>query len=399
MRIILYRYLVKEQLVPLSVCFLGLTFVLVTGRLLQLARYLFTSSLTVLDLMELMTFAMPRLILYALPMATLVGVLLAFVRLNSDNELISLRSAGISFAQVFPSVVSVLLLATLFSFYNTIYLLPSANASFEEKLKAMSGNCLSILLKEGAFITNVPKLVFFFQKVNGPDLSMEGVYIQDQRQPGVHLTIVAERAHLLLQQGINHPVFRMRDGVITRVAEDYKDAQSISFKSYDLALSLDEMLGTTARGGKGRKEMSLAELRHVMRGVGRSSDVHYSLEFHQRLALPMSCFILGLVGAPLGALFRQRSRMTGITFGLGIFLAYYIALSAGKGLGENRILPPVLASWGPNLMAVGLSLYFWVKIQRETPFILVSVWKLVEPYLLSAAGFLSRFWKSSKHTT
>ena len=104
----LYKYLIREQIVPLSVCFFGLSLILITGRLLQLTRYLFTSSLTFADLVALMAFAMPNLVLYALPMATLVGVLLAFVRLNSDNELIALRAAGIGFHQFFPAIISLL---------------------------------------------------------------------------------------------------------------------------------------------------------------------------------------------------------------------------------------------------------------------------------------------------
>jgi len=101
----IYKYLIREQIVPLSVCFFGLSLILIMGRLLQLTRYLFTSSLTVGDLVSVIAFAMPGLVLYALPMAALVGVLLAFVRLNSDNELVALRAAGVvstSFSRLSP---------------------------------------------------------------------------------------------------------------------------------------------------------------------------------------------------------------------------------------------------------------------------------------------------------
>jgi lipopolysaccharide export system permease protein len=92
------------------------------------------------------------------------------------------------------------------------------------------------------------------------------------------------------------------------------------------------------------------------------------LEFHQRIALPLSCLFLGLVGAPLGTLFRQGNRMTGVTLGLGIFLIYYVVLSAGKGLGENGVVQPIVAIWTPNILTLALALYLWVKTERETPF-------------------------------
>lgn len=89
---------------------------------------------------------------------------------------------------------------------------------------------------------------------------------------------------------------------------------------------------------------------------------------HQRIAFPSACLLLGLLGPPLGSLFRQRNRMTGVTLGVGIFLVYYVMLSAGRGLGENEMLPPFLAVWTPNLLCFALAVYLWTKMHKETPF-------------------------------
>jgi lipopolysaccharide export system permease protein len=60
--------------------------------------------------------------------------------------------------------------------------------------------------------------------------------------------------------------------------------------------------------------------------------------------------------------------MTGVTIGVGIFLVYYIMLSAGRGFGENNLLPPFFAVWTPNLLSLLLVVYLWTKLHRETPF-------------------------------
>lgn len=366
----LYLYLVEEQLIPCFVGFLGLTVILLTGRLLQLTRYLFTSSLTVSDLIELMAYALPKLMLFALPMATLMGVLLAFVRLSSDNELIALRAAGVPSTQFLPAVISVVLLATTLSYCNTIYLIPSSSQAFEHKLKSIGKVSLPAFLKEGTFIDIVPNLVFFFKSVDAADLSIEGVFAQDQRQQDVRLVIVAQRAQILVPKALNQLIFKMSDGIITRVPDSLKDAQAITFKSYDLTLSLDELFSGAGKGGKGKRLMTLSELREAAYDNPQGPQkaiLPYALEFHQRLALPLACFFLGLIGPPLGALFRQRSRMTGITLGLIIYLTYYVVLSAGKGLGEGGLIPPSMAIWTPNAACCLLALYLWVKMHRETP--------------------------------
>ena len=363
----LFKYLVKEQIVPLSVCFFGLSLILITGRLLQLTRYLFTSSLTLRDLFEIMAFAMPNLVLYALPMASLVGVLLAFVRLNSDNELVALRAAGVGFHQFFPGIISLLMVTTIFSFFNVLWLMPSANRAFEIKLKSLGRSILPVLLREGTFIDTVPKIVFFFGSVDPASLKIGGIFVQDNRQPDVRVAIVADRAHIAFPSDLSQIIFKISHGMITRVSDDLKNAQAIAFKDYDLALSMDELFGASSGFTKGRKEMTLSELVGKTREQGAEHDLSFSLEFHRRFALPLSCLLLGLVGAPLGALFRQRGRMAGMTMGLGVFLAYYVVLSAGKGLGENGLISPFLAVWLPNLLTALVAVSLWIKVQREVP--------------------------------
>jgi len=363
----LFKYLIREQIVPLSVCFFGLSLILITGRLLQLTRYLFTSSLTLFDLVEVMAFAMPNLIIYALPMATLVGVLLAFVRFNSDNELVALRAAGVGFHQFFPAIITLLVATTLFSFFNVLCLMPSANRAFELKLKSLGRSILPVLLKEGTFIDIVPKVVFFFGSVDPAHLRIGGVFVQDNRQPDVGVVIVADHAQIAYPPDLSQLIFKISNGMITRVSDDLKNAQAIAFKNYDLALSMDELFGASSGLIKGRKEMTLSELAQTIRDRGNDQDVSFSLEFHRRLALPFSCLLLGLVGAPLGALFRQSGRMAGITLGLGVFLSYYVVLSAGKGLGENGFLSPLSAIWLPNFLTAIVAVLLWIKMQFEIP--------------------------------
>jgi lipopolysaccharide export system permease protein len=354
------RYLITEQMIPLSVSLLALSFILVTGRLLQLTRYLFTSPITLSDLLQIVIFIMPKLLLFALPMATLIGVLLAFVRLSSDNELIALRASGVGAAQYLPAVLAVLLLTTALSYVNTISIIPSSTQAFENKLKSLGRVSLPTFLKDGTFIDIVPNLVFYFKEVNPTDLSIQGVFVQDQRQPDVRMVIVAEEAQIITPRNINQIIFKISNGIITRVPDNLKDAQAVSFKVYDLTLSLDDLFSTSAKGGgKGRRVMTLRELYQAMTDKSQKSSTAFALEFHQRLALPLGCLCLGLIGPPLGSLFRQRSRMTGVTLGLGVFLTYYILLSAGKGLGENGVIPAGVALWTPNILTAVLAGCLW----------------------------------------
>lgn len=366
-----------------ALCLVGVSFVLITGQLFQLMRILFSSKCSLGDLAQLILFALPKLALFASPMAALLGVMLAFVRLNGDNELIAFRAAGTSFLEFLPPVAGVLIVAAVLAFCNAVYLIPAANAAFDLKVTSLARASIPALLKEGVFVSSIPKLVFFFKSVDHSNLEIKGVFVQDQRHPTEKVTIAAEGARLIIPPDSKSITFRINNGVITRTGENLKEAQAVGFKNYDFSLSMEDLTGAVQKGVKSRVEMSFRELYRSMKAAtDKKTLAYYALEFHQRIAFSLACVILGLLGPPLGSLFRRTNRMTGITIGIGIFLTYYVILTAGRGLCENEKISPFLAAWLPNLLCLSLGVYLWWKMQTEKPFILMGIARLAKPLRL-----------------
>jgi lipopolysaccharide export system permease protein len=385
----LYTYILREQCPPVLMCLTGACFVLITGQLLQLMRILFASSCSLKDITRLILFAMPRLILYAAPMAALLGVMLAFVRLNSDNELVAFRAAGTGFIGFLPPVLGVLILMSILSFINTIWVLPVTNHAFEMKLRSLGRTSIPSLLQEGVFISTIPKLVLFVRSIDHSDNTIKGIFIQDQRQPKEKVTIAAESAQVDIPADARVITFRLANGMITRTANDLKAAQAVAFKNYDFILSMDEIMGAPDKAIRKRSEMDLAQIYSRVKNAANQNDfVWWSLELHQRIAFPAACLLLGLLGPPLGSFFRQRGRMTGITIGVGIFLTYYILLSAGRTLGDSKLVPPFFAVWTPNMLSFVLVVYLWTKMHRETPFYIALLGRPLS--LLRRAGSSAR---------
>jgi lipopolysaccharide export system permease protein len=373
---IFYRYLIREQLIPLGVCFFGLCVILVTGRMMQLMQILFGSSVTVLDLFELILLTMPKLVLFALPMATLVGILMGFLRLTSDSELLVMRTSGIKFSQFLAPVLSVVLVMTGISLFSAIYIMPHTNTLFRLKLNSIGRAALPALLNERTFINFVPGMIFYFQNVDPAQLTLQGIFVDDAREPKVQSTVVAEHGQIVYQQDQDLLVIKIMNGVITRVHEDFKNAQTVAFREYELPLRLDELSRTAGGRPRGRSEMTLTELWQATRAkenLATREDRRFSMEMHQMLALPVGCLALGLLAPPLGSRFRQANRMLGVMVGLCLFLGYYLVLSAGKGLAEHGHLAPSLAIWAPNLLALALAVVLWIQAQRERPMLLLSM--------------------------
>ena len=112
----------------------------------------------------------------------------------------------------------------------------------------------------------------------------------------------------------------------------------------------------------GQKEL-LAEADRFGRNTREAA--YYLNEFHKRLALPVSCFILTLLGFPLGFLSGPRHKTIGIPFGLAVFILYYVLLTGSKIISESLILPAGIAMWLPNLIFLVLTTLFIKSVAQE----------------------------------
>ena len=72
------------------------------------------------------TYLLPSIFSVTIPMAFLMGVLLAFGRLAADSEIVALRASGISPARLLRPVVALSAVTGLLTFYIVAVALPVA---------------------------------------------------------------------------------------------------------------------------------------------------------------------------------------------------------------------------------------------------------------------------------
>ena len=184
------------------------------------------------------------------------------------------------------------------------------------------------------------------------------------RDPQYPVTIVSETGKITSDVGRGSLSVALSRGTLHRSSAD--SVQTIAFDTYDLNLPL-ETPQTNPLAKIGRSTMMQNELLAEADRLGRNSTRAASFlnEYHKRLALPVSCFILTILGFPLGFLSGPRYRSIGIPLGLAIFILYYVFLTAAKTLSESLFMPAAAAMWLPNLLFLFLTIYFIRLVARE----------------------------------
>ena len=88
-------YVMRETLVYGALSFLAVTLVLLTQNLLVRLDELLLIGMNPGDLVRLAACLLPVALSYSIPLAFLVGILLATRRFGSDGELLGMRASGI----------------------------------------------------------------------------------------------------------------------------------------------------------------------------------------------------------------------------------------------------------------------------------------------------------------
>jgi lipopolysaccharide export system permease protein len=107
---------------------------------------------------------------------------------------------------------------------------------------------------------------------------------------------------------------------------------------------------------KAPKDMRYQELGRYIRALERSgSDVNtIKVERALKIAIPITCIIIALFGAPLATSTQRGGAAWGIGLSLGVTVAFLIAIQLTKAIGGEGVMNPDLAAWLPNsLFAVG----------------------------------------------
>ncbi|MDA8165771.1 MAG: LptF/LptG family permease [Desulfobacteraceae bacterium] len=369
MPLLLYIYLATEILAPFLAALVILNAILFLGKLVPLLQGIFSFGIGAADFVRLWAYMSPGLLVFSIPMASMMGVIVSFTRLSSDNELIALKASGISLYRMLPPVIAVALVTASLTGLASVRFIPQGSVAMKQLLFQIAKEKIDRGMRERQFSESLADVVLYADRVDPKTGDWKGVYISDLRDKKTPLTVVAHKGRLQAHIDRMQIVLELTDGTMHRAIDDL--TQTLHFDHYELNVPVQvpqEILGESTNGGLDKSSLTLSGLlANARRLAAQNPETAASLmvELHERLVLPVGCFLLTILGLPLALASRQGRRPLGLPLGLGLFILYYVLITGAKGVSENGILPIGPTMWLPNLLALGLMLYLVRSAARE----------------------------------
>ena len=361
---LLYTYLTNQVLAPFYASLVILTSILFLGKLIPVLDIILDYNIGLNDFIRLYAYFTPQLLLFALPMASMMGVILGTTHINNENELMVLKASGISLYKMLPPIVIVAFSTALLTGFFSIYLIPAGNRAKVELAFQLATEKIERAMHEKRFSESLGDIILYADHIDPKNQKWDGVYISDMRDHKHPITIISKTGRISSDMEAGILSVALDNGTLHRSNDD--TVQTIDFNRYEMNLPLDTPQ-TNPLAKVGRSTMSQSELQTKAKQLGKNSrGASFLNEYHKRLALPISCFILTILGFPLGFLSGPRHRAIGISLGLATFILYYVFLTAAKTISESMILPAAIAMWLPNLIFLLLTIFFIRTVAKET---------------------------------
>lgn len=353
-------YILTEVIGPFIGGVAFFSFVFLMFQVLRLAEFFIIHGIAGLTLAKMAGLMILSFLPTALPIAFLIGILIAFGRLSADSELVAMKANGIS---IYRLTAPVLFLGTIvvgLSLGLNMEWVPWGDRTFKSTLIKVSNTKVATSIKEGTFTAGFFDLLIYADKLDTKTNRLQNVFIYDEREAKHPLAVIAREGEIVTVKndtGLGSSAMLVLYSGNIHSSEPATNAyQKIDFDEYKLFLKIDEGADTATIKPRMIPYDVLTKKIHE----GDKNDPHVRelmAEFWRRYSVAFSPMIFVFLGIGYGTV-RTRAVRAGAALIALLVVAIYWAIQAFATIAAQKgYLPPALAMQLPNIAMAIISVF------------------------------------------
>jgi LPS export ABC transporter permease LptG/LPS export ABC transporter permease LptF len=365
------RYIIRELLLPFLIGLLVFTFLLLIPPLADYGERLIAKGVSWDVVGKVLLTLVPQSLAVTIPIALLIGLLIAFGRLSADRESVAFQACGISIFRLLRPVLLVAALAWGATSYIMFVLVPWANQTFREIIYGVVSARAENEIKPRVFFEDFPNRILYIRDTPTGTTGWIDVFLADTTHPEQPEIFTARRGRMVINREKRTVDMVLEDGA--RHSANLQDPAKYEVTKFDefvTALDPSTVFPPTDIL-KGDAEMTIAELRERERDLRKAGlPVHGPvMAIHRKFAIPVVCFVFSLIGLGLGLTSGRDGKLASFVPGIGVVFVYYVFDYLGRQMAKGQVISPWFATWAPNLILglAGLGLILWRGRSAEKP--------------------------------
>ena len=366
------RLILRELAGPVTNSFLLFLALLFNSVYLPKMTDLMVKGASLPQIGKLAILGVPVLVTQCIPMAMLLGALLAFGRLSGDSEHIALLASGVSFYRATRPVIWVGIFLSIAAFaWNETVVPASMRAFYQVSFEAAEATMLPTktqpihyaVKREGTEVIEEVITIMGGYDPRARELKQVSILLMSddpKREGQPEALIYAERVVAHDEKGYNADMYNVyvRYFDTDRSLRRQSDAwyAKAEMRSFGPGVRFDrDFRGVPRPQLTDNRIRSFADLRAAIdekRREGKTDLGGDEVNLWEKIAFPIAAVIFGMVGAPLGVRPQRGSKAMGFGMAIAIIFGYWLVHNGMFQLGRGGTVPPMLAAFSADILGL-----------------------------------------------
>lgn len=362
---ILQRYLIREIASSFSATLFVLLLIIVGNTFVRLLGKISSGSLPIDSLGKLVFLGSVNGLIKLVPIALLIGMMLAFGRFYRDNEITAMHSSGVGPRQFYKGIFIFVAPLTLVIAALTLFVIPGLEQSSDNIKQEIKQRPEASGIPVGEFMyskTGGKQLTLFVEDIDKENVVMKRffMHVTEQKTPQIDIentkelpinpqqeeTILsAQQALLYVDPNSGDRIIKIENG--SRYDYNRLNGEFSIFKFSEHGIHIPALEINPSKNLEAEPTLSLL----------KQNSNESNAEIHWRLALIISAPVMALLAFPLSHTTPRQGRFGKLAFGILLYAVYANLIITGKSMIEDGRIPSWIGLWGIHLLFILLSLW------------------------------------------
>lgn len=312
----------------------------------------------------------PNVIAFTCPVAVLVGVIIGLSKMQSDNELVVIRSAGVGNFQITLPIILLAILLSAFAFIVNLYGVPLAARIVRRVALQTAIYKLESPIEPGVFNTEIAGYTIYVRDGDIADGKWKNIFVHQEDEKTGTIRLVTSSNGRIDSTG-EYSELVLENAVATtfnRSSQERLVSEHIGDVRFAIQTRRGELIQKLSTAELTPEELGLAELADFAQKKGGREGTEAEILWQRRIVLSLSPLIFALLGTSLILRFNRGGRGFGIAIALGSLVVYFLLTFLGEQLArterisvvEGGLIPLVVSflaiawfNFSPKLAAAG----------------------------------------------
>ena len=353
------RYLARLIAVPMLGTLVIAAMLLVLDKMLSLFDFVAAEGGPVSVVWRMLANMLPEYLSLGIPIGLMLGILLAFRKLAMSSELDVMRAVGLSYGRLLRVPYMYAIALALINFGIVGFVQPLSRHAYEALRFELRSGALGASIKVGEFTNLGKRMTLRIERSRAEGRNLQGIFVRATSRDGQSVAVTAAQGTFLATDDPDVIIFRLRNGVLVNDAPKYKTPRILSFSSHDLPIDLPQI--EAFRGRDVDREKTIPELVVIGKNQATPDKLRNEVRanFHFRMVEVVFMLLLPLAALAFAIPPKRSTSALGVFLSIVFIVTYHKVNQYGESVGALGKIDPIIALWGPFLLASGLVLWMY----------------------------------------